>query len=476
MAQEKSERQKLADYCEMRLTSMKAQRSDYESEWREIASFAQPSRSRFLSTARDKGSRRRAFNNKLLDTHGVLSFRTLTMGLTSGLTSSSRPWFKLSLPSEELSDQPGVRAWLSEVETAIYAFLAKTNFYSAAMSGYAELGLFGTEACVMVEHKDHGAVCHSLTAGEYWIGLSDGNTPDTLARFCPMTARQVVQFFGNDAPKLARQAYDTSDHERLVEVYNLIEPNPQHVPGRFGSKPWRSIYWTPGEGIIRVTGYEEQPFWAPRWTIMGNDTYGVSPGMEALPAMRELQVQARRRNEAIDFLVKPEKLVKQGLRITGEPGRIVSATGLGQDSVLIPYEMPYQAIAMIRGEIDKAREEISGAAFADLFNAITNMPGIQPRTVEEIASRNEEKLTQLGPVIDNVTKEKLSIVVDRTFGVMLRGGLLPHRRRTFAANRLRSNSSRSSHRCSASLVWAISSARSVSLVGCLAPMPRHWTS
>jgi hypothetical protein len=51
----------------------------------------------------------------------------------------------------------------------MYAFLAETNFYAAAKSGYAELGMFGTEACVMVEHPEDGAVCHPLTVGEYWI-------------------------------------------------------------------------------------------------------------------------------------------------------------------------------------------------------------------------------------------------------------------------------------------------------------------
>ncbi len=417
----------LREYCDLRLNSMKAVRTDYEGEWSNIARFAQPQRSRFLSGSKDKGQARRTWNNRLFDPHGIEAFRTLTNGMTSGLTSASRPWFTLKLADQEMNERPEVREWLSATETAIYGFLAATNFYGAVKAGYGEMGLFGTEACVMVEHAVHGAVCHSLTAGEYWISLSDAMVPDTLLRICPMTARQIVMEFGNSAPDHVLQSYRNGDQERVVELYQLIEPNPEYRHGALGSKAWRSVYWDQGgdkNAVLRVSGFEEQPFWAPRWDVVGGDTYGVSPGMEALPALRELQMQAKRRNEAIDMMVKPERVVKAGMRLTGEAGRIVSAATFDKDSVLIPYQMPYQAVAAIGEEIEKCRLQIDGLSFADLFNAITNMRGVQPRNVEEIASRNEEKMTQLGPVIERVSNEKLEVAIDRVFGIMLRGGLL----------------------------------------------------
>lgn len=418
----------LREHCTYRLQAMKAIRSDYEAEWRDIARFAQPARTRFLAAERDKGTKRRIRNNRLFDPHGIEAFRTLTNGMTSGLTSASRPWFTLKLADEELNSEPGVRAWLSDCEKAMYAFLAKTNFYGAAKAGYGEMGLFGTEACVMVEHSSEGAVCHSLTAGEYWIAMSDALVPDTLARELTMSARQIVQTFGEATPKRVMSAYKGKRPDENFTFFNLIEPNRDFNPQRFGSKPWRSVYWDDADErdrVIQAKGFQEQPFWAPRWDVVGGDTYGVSPGMECLPALRELQMQSKRRNEAIDKLVKPEMLVKQGVRVTGEPGAVRSVAALDQYAAMPAYAMPYQAVQAIELSIDKLHLQIDGLSFADLFNAITNMRGIQPRNVEEIASRNEEKLTQLGPVIERVSNEKLEIVVDRTFGLMLRGGLLP---------------------------------------------------
>jgi hypothetical protein len=413
--------------CEMRLTGMKSIRTDYETEWKDIARFAQPARSRFLSNDANKGAKRRQSNRKLMDSHGIEAFRTLTNGMTSGLSSASRPWFSLTVEDEDLAESGAVKAWLSDVERRMYSFLAKTNFYSAVKTGYAEMGLFGTEATVMMEHREHGAVCHPLTAGEYWIGLSDAQVPDSLYRTCPMSVRQAMQSFGDKVSKRVRQCYDKSNYDEMVDVYQAIEVNDDHIPGKLGSKPWRSIYWDNEDGpetVLREAGFDEQPFWAPRWDVTGGDVYGYSPGMEALPALRELQLQVKRRNEAIDLMVHPEKIVPVGMRLTGQPRSVVTASNVDKDSVLIPYQMPYQAVAAIGEEVVKCKEQINSLSYADLFNAITNMQGIQPRNIEEIASRNEEKLTQLGPVIERVSNEKLEVAIDRTFGIMLRGQML----------------------------------------------------
>ncbi|KUR79475.1 phage tail protein [Novosphingobium sp. FSW06-99] len=408
---------------------MKNVRADYESEAEQIARFAQPARSRFLRGSKDQnGGRRRMWNRTLFDPRGIEAFRTLTNGMTSGLSSASRPWFTLKLANDTLMEANGVRPWLSDVERRLYAFFASTNFYAASKSGYGEMGLFGTEGCVMVEHPTAGAVCHALTFGEYWIGLSDALVPDTLYRVCPMSVKQAVDTFGNACSPVIRALYDRSQYEAAVEIYHAIEPDPDYNPLQFGAKPWRSIYWDTADrsdSLLRLSGYNEQPFWAPRWDVVGGDTYGVSPGMEALPALRELQMQAKRRNEAIDQMVKPEKIAPPNVRLTGEPGRVVAAAGVDRDQIFIPYQMPYQAVAAIGEEMDKCRQQIDSLAYADLFNAITNMAGIQPRTVEEIASRNEEKLTQLGPVIERVTNEKLQIAIERAFGILQRGGMLP---------------------------------------------------
>ncbi len=420
--------QSIRHRCETRLAGMKSVRQDYESEWRDIARFAMPARSRFLNNDTNKGGARRARNAKLSDEYGITAYRTLANGMTSGLSSPSRPWEKSGAYDDELADDGEVKIWLAEVDRRMSGFLATTNFYSAAKTGYHEMGLFGTEAAVMVEHPDIGMVCHALTAGEYWTAMSDTMVPDTLYRRCPMTVRQAVQSFKGAVSTTVQNMYDRSNYEEIVDVFHAIEPNSDWMPGNPFSKAWTSVYWDEKDNVdrvLRVSGYHEKPFWCARWDTTGSDTYGYSPGMEGLPTLRELQLQVKRRNEAIDHLIKPEKIVPPGLKLTGQPGNIVSAASIDKDSIQVPYQIPYQAVDAIGMQIDRCYKQIDATSYAELFMAITNMQGIQPRNMEEIAARNEEKLTQLGPTIERVNNEKLQPAIERVFGIMLRGGLLP---------------------------------------------------
>ncbi|MES2043597.1 MAG: portal protein [Pseudomonadota bacterium] len=420
----------LKERCDRRLSALKTLRQPYEAEWREIAQYAQPSRSRFLNSEQNRNFRR--INKAIYNSHGILSFRTLTGGMTSGLSSPSRPWFRLAPYDTDMADDTAVKTWLAEVERRMYGFLAGTNFYGAVKSGYAEMGMFGTEACVMVDHPRAGAVCHALTAGEYWIALSNAAVADTLYRRTPMSVMQAVSSFGLDhVSSFVRTAYDSGRYDDQVPVLHAIEPNDAVVPDALNArgKAWRSVYWDENDGdatrVLRAEGYDEQPFWAPRWDTVGGDTYGTGPGFDALPDMRELQLQTKRKTQATAFLVKPEKIVPASVKLTGEAGNVVTASQIDAQHVVVPYQINPAAIGAIMDDVQRCSEAVDRLTYADLFMAITNMQGIQPRNIEEIASRNEEKLTQLGPVIERVNAEKLQVAIDRTFAIMARKQMLP---------------------------------------------------
>lgn len=418
----------IREQCEARLSGLKSIRLDYEEEWRSISRLAMPARSRFMNSERES-KMRRSRNKSLLDEHGITAFRTLANGMTSGLSSPSRPWMKLGSYDDGLADNPEVKAWLAEVERLILAFMAQTNFYGAAKTGYHENGLFGTEASVLVEHPTVGMVAHCLTAGEYWTALGTDEMPDTLYRRAPMSVRQAVQSFQGNVSSVVQKAYDRSCYDETVDVYQAIEPDPEWKAGDPFSKQFRSVYWDCGDAgkdkVLRISGYHSKPFWAARWDTCGGDTYGYSPGMEALPSLRELQMQNKRENEIIDQIAKPELVAPAGVKLTRQPGNTVTASSVDKDGFIIPYQMPYQAYQATDGKINRLYQKIDATSFAELFMAITNMQGIQPRNMEEIAARNEEKLTQLGPTIERVNNEKLAVSVDRVFDIMSRGNLLP---------------------------------------------------
>jgi len=435
-------------WAEKQAEALKAMRQPFEQDIVQISALAQPNRSRFIAsmstTQRGKATR----SNNLYDGHAIRSFRYLTNGMYSGLSSPNRPWFRFKLPDDDLTKFHSVARWLADAQDIVAKMLATSNFYTAAKVGYGEIGLFGTDACIMTEALDHETgltypVCFPQTFGEYWLGLNEQLEPERLMRQGQMTARQMVQAFAVDRldprnvdwNKLSQpviSAWDQGNYDTEFPVMALIEPNDDYDPRRADATgmPWKMCKWEPGaraagEKMLETRGFHSQPFWAPRWEVTGSDVYGYGPGHDALGDMRVLQLQGKRKGEATDYAVKPPMVAPSSVRLKFSPGSVSHVANVDQANVKPLFEVDYRAIEIIGRDAQEIRNAIDEATYARLFMAISNLEGSADRTVAEIAAREEEKLTQLGPVIERVNNEKLAIALDRAFDIAARNNMLP---------------------------------------------------
>ena len=427
----------LKDHVKARADSLLSSQDTQKQDWHEIAQFTGHPRIEFLMST-NKGTKRPK-SRPLYDGHATRAFRYLESGMYSGLSSPNRPWFKFKLKDDELMENHSVRVWLEECEQIISNLFAGSNFYRVARANYGELGKFGNAAGVMDEHWEYGLNCTALTTGEYAIGTDYAGRVDTLLRICPMDTRQMVQQFVRqpdgemDWDKVSatvRTAWDGSQYAQIFSVLHLIEPNADYQEGEFGTKGmlWRSVKRDTGDTrpdtLLEVRGYNEKPFWVPRWKVYGNDAWGMGPGHDALPDMRELQMQAKRKGELTDLVVKPPTMgpaKSMGLR----PGAHTAVANLDSGKIEVIYQAPYQAIGLVGEDVQGCRRAIDEASYADLFMAISEREGVQPLNDLESTLRNDEKMTQLGPVIEGVNNDMLAVAVDRAFGIALRGDLLP---------------------------------------------------
>ena len=430
------------ELCEIRLTGMMAVRKPYEQDWDEISRLCLPARSDVIgNNAYGMGgmsvtNRKRRANTSMYSSKGRQASRILTAGMTSGLSSPSRPWFKVETRDRDMMEYQPVKEWLAVVERLIYDFLGSTNFYNAAKVGYSELGCYGTEAAVMLEHPVYGAVTHTLTAGEYWIANDDGLIADTLYRCVPMTVAQMVQSFDwGNLSKQVQRAYDKGEYQMMVQCFHAIEPNDTRKPGQIDrtNKAYRSLWWEQGNNdksqLLRDSGFDDKPFWAPRWVETGGTAvYGDGPGYDALPDLRELQLAAKRRGRAVDLLNKPPLLAPTGLTnsyLNLDPGGITFASASDMEKVKQLVEPNWNNVKIIADMVDVHAKDAFECFYADLFMSITDMDGVQPRNEQELFLRNEEKLTQLGPVVERVNVEKLEVAIDRAFAILEKTGQLP---------------------------------------------------
>lgn len=427
----------LKAHVKARAASMIAMQEEEKSQWHEIAMYSgHPVPDSLLTTRQNT---RRPRSRMLYDGHSIRAFRYLESGLYSGNSSPNRPWFNFTLKRDR-SEKPSqaTKIWLGECASVLALLLAGSNFYRVVRANYGEIGKFGTAAGIMDEHWETGINCTALTIGEYAIDVNRHGEIDTLLRSVQMKTRQLVDGYvrqpdgsmdWSKVDQSVKTAWTSSSYNQQFAVFHLIEPNDEYRDGALGREGmrWRSVKWmscdSDKDRLLEHKGYHEKPFWAPRWKVYGNDVWGVGPGHEVLPDMRELQAQSKRKGEVTDLVVKPPTQGPRDFRM--QPGQHTALANPDTGEVKVVYQAPYQAIGLVGQDVVDCRRAISEGTYADLFMAISDREGVQPLNDLETNLRNDEKMTQLGPVIESINTDMLAVAIERAFGIASRGGLFP---------------------------------------------------
>jgi hypothetical protein len=420
----------LRRYVDRRLVGLRTDRWSYWQHWRQLSDFILPRRGRYLQTP-NQATRGDPVGSRIINETPTLSARTLSAGLMAGLTSPARPWFRLSIRDMDVSDNTPVRLWLDEVTKRMLTVLSQSNAYNALHVIYEELGVFGT-GCMLVEEDYNDVIrCQTLTVGEYYLASSGRNQIDTLYREYVLAVGQVVERFGLEScsPQV-KSHWASGQLDKEVNVAQAIEPNDTRAPQVAGLKgrQYRSVIWEWGQRqnlVLDLRGYHELPFCAPRWHVIGNDSYGRGPGMECLGTSKMLQQLEKRTAQAIDKVLNPPMVADVNMKNEPAsllPGGITYVANMGQSGFKPAYEVPPD----IRGaeeKITKAENRIKSTFFADLFLMIAQLDTV--RTATEIIERKQEKMLMLGPFLERSQFELINPFIERLFAITHRAGLIP---------------------------------------------------
>lgn len=404
-----------------RLSALKTERASFEPHWRELADNFKPRIGRFNIGEERKGNKKHQFIVNNTTTRAV---NTLSSGLMAGLTSPARPWFRLTTPDPGMAETGAVKQWLHVVELKMRDLFLKSNLYNVLPSVYSELGLFGTALALVIEDDEEVFRLMPITIGRYWLATNYKSKVDTAYREMSMTVRQLVQQFGIESVSLRVQnMYKTGNLEAAITVIHCIEPNAEYQ-GKIGEHRFRSYYYEHGgdkDKYLRMSGFRESPILAPRWDVLAEDVYGSSPGMDSLGDAKQLQLQEKRKAQAIDKHVDPPMSAPTSLRnsrVSLLPGDVTYVdVGQGQQGYVPVYQIKPDIQGLLL-DIDACTERINAAFYVDLFLMLA-MSDRRQITAREIEERHEEKLLMLGPVLERLNDELLDPLIDRVFSIMV---------------------------------------------------------
>ena len=368
----------------------------------------------------------------------------------SGKSSPTARWVKLRFGHMDSTQTSPVSLWLAECERLMYLVFQESNFYNSIAQFYYDLVIFGTASMIIYEDFANVINCYNPCAGEYYVDIDGRYWPCILYREFTMTVSAVVSEFGYDnCSATVRNLYDTKTSKsganltREIIVAHAIEPNDDDrdfgIPKRF---KYREVYWewggstSPQSGtqmppaFLRKKGYHEQPHVTGRWDLVSNDPYGRSPAMDALGDQKQLQLETKRKAQAIDKMVNPPLVADVQLKNQPAsllPGGMTYVNGFaqtGKAAIASIYDTKFP-IAEIVEDLNEVKDRIKKVFFNDLFQTASQFETRSNVTAVEWDMRKSESMIMLGPVLERIDYEVLKPAVERTWAIMLRAGMLP---------------------------------------------------
>jgi hypothetical protein len=401
--------------------------------WKDLSKFEYPTRGYFDTQRPNNG---KSIDHKtVIDSTAEDAIDVLMAGMSSGLTSPSRPWKKLELGIPELERRPEVKYWLDTVNKNMDDVFQRSNFYGAMEMMYGELATFGTACCFMEEDYDDVIKCRVFTIGEYYLGCDSKGRVNAFHRQFWMTAGQMVERFGKEnCSDSVKVAVDGHSPDQWFQVNILLEVNDDRLEfiKDYKNMPFRCVYWengAAGDSYLRLGGYEEFPVIAPRWArVTTADVYGRGPGWKALGDVKMLQRMQKEKLIALSKVVNPP--VQVDASVSGEvntlPGGVTKFSNLMPNGGMRSAYDVRPDIGDIDLSIEKTRDAIKKKFMTDLFLMMIEAERAgTPVTATEIMEKQSEKVSRLGPVLEANKDELHTPAIDRAYGIMQRGGLLP---------------------------------------------------
>jgi hypothetical protein len=188
--------------------------------------------------------------------------------------------------------------------------------------------------------------------------------------------------------------------------------------------PFASYYCAiDGQKLLSEGGYRTFPAPTTRYDQTPGETYGRSPAMMVLPAIKTLNAQKR------DFLTQGHRAGTPVLLTTDDgmvdfsmrPGAL-NKGGMSADGKPLVGVLPAGNIQVTKEMMDEERLLINDAFLVTLFQILTEAPQM---TATEVIERTNEKGILLAPTVGRQQSEYLGPMIERELDLLADAGLLP---------------------------------------------------
>jgi hypothetical protein len=414
-----------------RWSALKAERAPWESMWKELADYTMPRKTGSVDMVNSPTTSREA---RLFDTTQIDANATLANGQLSWMTPQATPWYSFE-PAPQLAQNDEVKQWLGTCTENSRKALKSSNFYTAIHEFYMDRSCFGTAAIYCEQSKKGRLNFRNLPCGSFCIAEDDEGAIDTVFWETEMTARQMVQRFGDECGEVARkEAENPASANNKHRIIHAVYPRADHErdTGKRdkANMPVASVFFEETSGnVCEVGGFWSMPVMVSRYLVWHNGlggVYGWSPAWAALPDARQVNHLQMMMDALAEKTAFPP--VSAPSSMEGEMDLSAGAVNYYDDQGG-KTASPINAIGVVGNyniglqRIQEKQISIRKHFHADLFEMFGNID--KQMTAAEVNARLREKVIQISPSFARLTTELLNPLLERIFQICVDLGLFP---------------------------------------------------
>ncbi len=376
------------------------------------------------------------------DSTGARSLPKYTSVLERLATPTGTLWHGLQPTDSSLRKIKAVQEYFDELRDLLfrYRYNPHAMFRVATNEVYSGMGVYGNGPIFIGKRNpsptspDHGIQYSALPMKDVFILTNRHNiTTETFVRFW-LNTRQFKMDYPNEKlpPSMRAEAEKpVPDETSYFEFVQHIRPrasddfDPQAIDAR--RHPYVSSVLSVADPVYigEEEGFRSLPVKNPRPMTVSGDPYGISPAIQALPALGTASIVKKTHLKQGNKAADPVLLAYDDGAVNGtvdqRPGAVVYGGIDAKGNQLIK---PLQTgdFRVSEALLADERKDIEDSFFVTLFQILTENPEM---TATEVVERVAEKAALLSPTMGRLQSEFLGTTIEREIDIFDEMGILP---------------------------------------------------
>ena len=397
--------------------------SNFRNLYQEVADHMLPRENQIIGV-RTPGEDK---SQQIFDPTAMLDLQDMASGLSAAFFPPGELAFGLTVKNREIANRDEVKRYLALAAQIAHDELFGSNFMLQLNETLSSLIGFGTGN--MFSEWKLGLNYKDWDVSFYTIKQNSSGLVDTILLKYPLTARQAIQEFRDDAG--AKVLEDSTNPERESNKYDFIHRvGPRKERNRkftdFLNMPFESVFVNVKEQIlVDEGGFDEFPFAVPRWKKSSNEVWGRGQGTVALSITKTLQQMYA---DFIECGNKWNNPPRQSLANAVEGTVDVRP---GANNIVTQIDAIKALDQGIRGNFPITKEMLEFVQnivhrifFVDVFAPLAHLTGDR-RNMLEIRERIKQAMKKLAGPIYRLQSELFTPVITRSVLLLIRNGVIP---------------------------------------------------